>query len=68
MLIDGGKANDSSLIYSALQARGLENLEYMVCSHPHEDHVGGLSGALNYGKVGTVLCPVTEFDTKTLEV
>ncbi len=64
MLIDGGNAADSSLIYSYLQKRDIGYLDYIVCTHPDEDHVGGLSGALNYASVGTALCPVTAHDTK----
>lgn len=64
MLIDGGNVADSSLIYSYLENHGIDHLEYMVCTHAHEDHVGGLSGALNYATVDTVYCPVTEYDSK----
>lgn len=64
MLIDGGNAADSSLIYSYLQKRDIGYLDYIVCTHPDEDHVGGLSGALNYASVGTAFCPVTAHDTK----
>lgn len=64
MLIDGGNAADSSRIYTYLKSRGVDYLDYIVCTHPHEDHVGGLSGALNYAKIGTALCSVTSFDSK----
>jgi competence protein ComEC len=64
MLIDGGSAADSSLIYSYLKNLDLSHLDYMICTHGHEDHVGGLSGALNYATVGTVYCPETAYDSK----
>ena len=64
MLIDGGNAGDSSLIYSFLEKRGIAHLDYIVATHAHEDHIGGLAGALNYATVGTALCPVTEYDSK----
>ncbi len=65
MLIDGGNAADSSLIYSYLKNHGVSHLDYMICTHPHEDHVGGLSGALNYATVGTAFCSMKDYDTKT---
>ena len=64
MLIDGGNAEDSNLIYSYLSQRNINYLDYIVCTHAHEDHVGGLSGALNYADVGTAFCPVTEYDSE----
>lgn len=65
MLIDGGEASESSKVYAYLKAHGVEHLEYMVATHAHSDHIGGLSGALNYATVDTAFCPVTEYDSKT---
>ena len=63
MLIDGGEASQSSKIYAYLKAHGVDHLEYIVATHAHSDHVGGLSGALNYATVDTALCSVTEYDS-----
>lgn len=67
MLIDGGNAGDSDLVYAYLERRGAKRLDYMVASHAHEDHIGGLSGALNYAAVDTALCPVTEYSSKVFQ-
>lgn len=67
MLIDGGNAEDSDLIYSYLERRGVRHLDLMVASHAHEDHIGGLSGALNCATVDTALCPVTEYNSKVFQ-
>lgn len=67
MLIDGGNAEDSDLIYAYLEIHGIEYLDYIVATHGHEDHVGGLSGALNYAEVGTAYCSVTEYDSEAFE-
>lgn len=64
MLIDGGNAEDSNLIYAYLKKLSLEHLDYIVCTHAHEDHVGGLAGALNYATVDVAFSPVTSYDTK----
>lgn len=64
MLIDGGNAADSDLIYAYLKKLKINHLDYMVCTHAHEDHVGGLAGALNYASADIALCPVTSYDSK----
>ena len=64
MLIDGGNREDSDLIATYLRKQNVTYLDYVVCSHAHEDHVGGLSGALATVKAGTVFAPKTEADTK----
>lgn len=67
MLIDGGNAEDSGLVYAYLEEHGAKHLDCMVATHAHEDHVGGLSGALNYASVGTALCPVRSYDSKSFQ-
>ncbi len=63
MLYDGGNVDDSSLIVSYLKSAGVERLEYVFCSHAHEDHVGGLAGALAVFPTGRVYAPVREAET-----
>jgi competence protein ComEC len=67
MLIDGGNAADSSLIYTFLRDRGINHLDYIVATHAHEDHVGGLAGALNYATASVAYSPVTSYDTGAYE-
>jgi competence protein ComEC len=68
-LIDGGNRGDSSLVYSFLRRRGVDYLRYVINTHPDEDHVGGLAGALQYAaqtdaRVDACLCSTTEYGTK----
>lgn len=67
MLIDGGYPEYSDLLYSFLKKQGIGYLDYVVCSHAHSDHVGGLSGALQRADVGTVYAPVTEYDSPAFD-
>ena len=64
MLIDGGNVGDSSRIYSYLDRLGISHLDYIVGTHAHEDHMGGLSGALQKASVGVIYAPRTENDAK----
>lgn len=60
MLIDGGNAEDSNVIYSVLKANQITHLDYIVCTHEHEDHAGGLLGALTAATVGTAIIPLEQ--------
>ena len=64
MLIDGGPAKASSTIYTILSKNKINQLDVMIATHPDGDHIGGLSGALNYATVKTCYSPVVEHDTK----
>lgn len=64
MLIDGGNADDSNLVYSVLQRETKGHLDYVIGTHAHEDHIGGLSGAFEADTADVTFCPVTEYDSK----
>lgn len=67
MLIDGGNTGDSNLLYSYLQRNQIDHLDYVVGTHAHEDHIGGLSGALTYATADAVYCPTVSYDSKAFE-
>lgn len=67
MLIDGGNVADSDVIATVLNKNDISYIDYVVCTHAHEDHVGGLSGALSVAEAGRVFAPKTTADTKAYE-
>lgn len=64
MMIDGGNVADSNVVAAYLKKEDVTELNYVVCSHAHEDHVGGLSGALSVTKADNIYAPKTEANTK----
>ncbi|MBP0963270.1 MAG: MBL fold metallo-hydrolase [Oscillospiraceae bacterium] len=42
VLIDGGTPAHGSTVYSLLKEQGIGHLDYIINTHPHSDHVGGL--------------------------
>ena len=66
MLIDGGPASASQFIYSYLRQK-TDHLDYIIATHPHEDHVGGLAAALNAVPVDVILSPVETYDNSAFE-
>ena len=67
MLYDGGNVEDGSLVVSYLQNKGVTRLEYVFCSHAHEDHVGGLAAVMAKFPAGHAYAPVTTADTQCFQ-
>ena len=64
MMIDGGNVADSNVVAAYLKKEDVTELNYVVCSHAHEDHVGGLSGAQSVTKADNIYAPKTKANTK----
>ena len=61
MIIDGGSAYWNRKVQSYIRKTlGISEFKYMVATHPHEDHVGGLIAAMNAAPADVLITPVTE--------
>ena len=67
MMVDGGKVGDGQLVISYLQQQGVEELEAVVCTHAHEDHVGGLPSVLAVFPTKAVYAPTNTYSSKVFD-
>lgn len=55
LLIDVGNRDDADLVVDYLQGLGIDNVDYFVATHPHEDHIGCAATILRTFNVDTVI-------------
>ena len=68
MLIDAGNNEDGEDVVNFIKDKGITKLDYVVGTHPHEDHIGGLDDVINSNiEIENVLMPKIETTTKTFE-
>ncbi|WIF93991.1 ComEC/Rec2 family competence protein [Caminicella sporogenes] len=67
MLIDAGNNDDGDLVVNYLRRQGVKRLDYVVGTHPHEDHIGGLDVVINNFDIGKVYMPKIIHNTKTFK-
>lgn len=65
ILIDGGNKDDSDYLYSLLKTLGIPKLDLIIATHPDEDHIGGIPGALMAAEGETILCSTADYDSDT---
>lgn len=65
MLIDAGDNNQGTKVQNYLQKQGVDNLKYVIGTHPDADHIGGLDVILYKFNCETVMIPNEEKDSDT---
>ncbi len=57
ILIDTGEDDYGEYLVSYINSCGIDELEYVIASHPHSDHIGAIVDVFKAFKVGTVVMP-----------
>ncbi|WP_252225464.1 ComEC/Rec2 family competence protein [Clostridium sp. ZBS2] len=65
ILIDAGCNDSKALNY--LKSIGINKLDYVIVTHPHEDHIGGMTSVINNFEIGEFYAPKVNHTTKTFE-
>ncbi len=67
MLIDAGNINDADLVENYIKKQGVKKLNYIVGTHPHADHIGGMADIIDKFPTEKIMMPDADNNTKTFE-
>ena len=67
MLVDAGENDQGDVVVSYLKSQGIDQLDYVIGTHPHSDHIGGLDDVIQSFEVDRVFLPPIEHTTATFE-
>ena len=67
MMIDAGNNADGKLLVKYLQSLNVNNFKYVVGTHAHEDHIGGMDDIINNFKIDNFYMPEAISTSKTFE-
>lgn len=69
ILIDGGEKKTGADVVSYLKKVGIKKLKYVIASHPHSDHIGGLVEVFdNFDTENVIMPKLSQENTPTTRI
>ena len=66
-LIDAGSIDDGKTIVDYINSCGYNYINYLIATHPHADHIGGMPYIIENLSIGKMYMPEKAHTTKTFE-
>jgi len=67
ILIDAGNAENGADIVNYIKAEGYDTINYLVGTHPHADHIGGMAYVVDNLNISAIYMPKVSNNTSTFE-
>ena len=67
MLIDAGEDSEGKIVSDYIKTIGYTKIDYLIGTHPHSDHIGGLAYIINNFDIGKIYMPKVVSTSKTYE-
>lgn len=67
LLIDSGPKSGKAQLLKYLNSLNVKKLDYVIATHPHEDHIGNMADVINNYDVSKFYAPKVLQTTKTFE-
>ncbi len=67
MLIDAGTDKYGETVADYIKKLGYSKIDYLVGTHPHADHIGGMADVIEEFDIGSIYMPKASTNTKTFE-
>lgn len=64
MLIDAGDNEDGPLLVKYIKRLGIRKIDYLIGTHVHEDHIGGMDNIIKEFEIGEIYIPYTTNKSK----
>lgn len=67
IIIDGGSGSNEKGLLDYIDSTGIKKFDYLIATHPHEDHIGGLDAVVSKYEIGDIYMPYKSSESSAFE-